>query len=139
MRYRAAFMAAAALCVATMPIAGCSGSPSRSDDAAVQALITRELELFRKRDFDTLYAQYSSSFRERCTRDAFVASIDPATDPAKIELQDVSITVEGDHARAAYVISYDGQRTSEVAMSDPDVFVKSDGRWYDDLDSHTHC
>jgi len=49
------------------------------------------------------------------------------------------VRIDGDQARVSYVELYDGQVVGTVGTSNPDLYVRIDGRWYDDVDTHAAC
>jgi ketosteroid isomerase-like protein len=115
------------------------GSPA-DDGRAVRSLFDQQLANFRAGDFDALYENYSPAFREQCSQAALVASIEAAgIDPERLSFEDVEMTVQGDTARMTYTSVYDGEPMGSADASQPDIFTRIDGRWYDELDVHTHC
>lgn len=111
-----------------------------ADEQAVIDLFKGRLELSRVGDYDTLYATYSPAFRQQCTQQAFVASIQSAgLEPDRLDFRDVDAVIEGDTARVTYTTTYDEQAVDIVGADDPNIFTRIDGQWYDDVDSHTTC
>ena len=99
-----------------------------------------QLELFRAGDYDTLYGNYSPTFRQQCTQAALVASIEATgIDPERLGFRNVRAAVEGDIARLTYTSLYDEQAVDIVDETEADIFVRVDGRWYDEVDLRTHC
>jgi hypothetical protein len=130
----------AAILAAVISACSDSGSDADDDEAAVEELFNEQLQHFRAGDFDALYANYSPAFREQCTQDALVASIEAAgTDPDQIEFQEVTVVVDGDLADVTYAVTHGGEPLGRVDSGEPDVYARVDGRWYDELDAHTHC
>jgi len=39
----------------------------------------------------------------------------------------------------SYVQLYDGQPVGTIGTSEPDVYIRINGRWYDDVDTHKPC
>jgi uncharacterized protein DUF4440 len=113
---------------------------SESDEDAVRALFDRQLELLRGENFDELYANYSPAFRRQCTQEALVGSItSTGMDADLLEFEDVKVVVDGDEAHVTYAAVYGGAAAGVVGSAEPDIFRRTDGRWYDDLDAVTHC
>lgn len=111
-----------------------------ADEQAVIDLFTTQLELFRAGEFDALYANFSPAFRQQCSQEALLASIQATgIDPDRLGFRSVDAVVEGDTARVTYTSLYDEQAVAIVDDRQPDVFTRVDGRWYDELDAHTHC
>ena len=99
-----------------------------------------QLELFRAGDFNALYANFSPTFRQQCTQEALIASIEAtAIDPERLGFRNVRAVVEGDTARLTYTSLYDEQAVDIVDDAEADIFTRLDGRWYDEVDVRTHC
>jgi len=139
---RLAFALTAGIAVAAG--VACGGDDSDSgdtdDERAVRQLFEQQLALFRAGDFDALYANYSQDFRAQCSQDDLVESITAAGLIAdRLSFEDVRVAVDGDRANVTYTTVYDGDPTGQVEEDSPDVYTRSGGRWYDELDAHTHC
>lgn len=120
----------------------CNGGVGwQSDEAEVRALIVRSLELTRAENWRELYKLYSPRFREECPYNDFLALSAAAVglDLAELGVDEIDVWVEGDTAYATYILTYEGKDIYAVTENDPDIFIRLDGRWYDEVDSHTKC
>jgi len=103
-------------------------------------LFETQLELFRAGDFAAFYGNFSPSFRQQCTQEALITSIEASgIDPERLGFRNVRADVAGDTARLTYTSLYDEQAVDIVDQTEPDIFTRVDGRWYDELDVRTHC
>ena len=117
--------------------------PPRTPTADEQAVIDAfdlQLKLIQAGDFAAFYANFSPTFRQQCTQEALVASIEEAgIEPERLGFRDVQAVVEGNTARLTYTSLYDEQAVDIVDETEADIFTRVDGRWYDEVDARTHC
>jgi hypothetical protein len=142
--------ATAALLVATA--IGCGGKSAAGgvlnggqakDESEVRALIARQMKLFQQENWRELYQTYSPRFREDCSYNDFLDGASSASllgfDPGEADIDELDVRIEGTTAYATYIQTYEGQDIEAVTEDDPDLYVKIDGKWYDEVDSHTEC
>jgi len=112
------------------------------DELAVTELIALQFDLFQEEDWETLYPLYSKAYRDSCPYAQFVANnqtSDPTFDPTLLSFDNLTVTISGDTATATYDYLYDGEVALSIDAAAPDRYVKTNGRWYDDVDVHTSC
>ncbi len=125
---------------ATLP-----ASTPTAEQLAVFTLVQRQTQLAADRDWMGLYATYSPGQQAVCTYDAFLAKVavardqQPTFDASKVRFERVRVRIDGDTASVSYVELYDGQPVGTIGTSNPDVYVRIDGQWYDDVDTHKPC
>jgi hypothetical protein len=126
--------------VAGLLLRGGSDNP----EAQVRNLMDLQLSLARDHNWTALYQTYSPGFRQSCPYDRYTQRLNATGGPAEIDWSKVQqnitgIRVQGDTANTTYVVLYDGRTADTVTASDPDIYVRVNGTWYDEVDSHTHC
>jgi hypothetical protein len=113
---------------------------SSDDTEAVKALILYQLNLFRSRSWEEAYKTYAPRFQALCPYDQYrTINSTRSIDFSKVELNELAVRVDGDRAYATYGYTYAGTPTAPVTARDPDVYVRINGTWYDDIDTHTQC
>ena len=121
------------------------GNTPTPDESELLAVLRRQIQLVADRDWVNLYASYSSAQQAACPYDSFLNKVAIARDArpdfnaSKVTFDRVRVRIDGDHASLSYVELYEGQPVGTVGTSNPDVYVRIDGRWYDDVDSHKPC
>ncbi len=126
----AALVAAAAL-GAGLAVACGGGS---SDEGQVKAGLAREVKALRNEDWRTLYSMLSPRARQGCNASDFADAMKSVSnvDFSKLDVRDVVVTVNGRSADVTYATVYDGDEVDRTTRDDPEIWVKVDGRWYDD-------
>ena len=123
----------------TLSSAGPSG-----DEAEVRRLMDRQFDLTKDQDWRQLYETYSPRFQEDCPYSEFLDNFSGALvfsnlDLSTLDVDERNLSVQGDTAYATYIVTYEGRDVEAVTEDDPDVYVQLDGKWYDEVDSHTQC
>jgi hypothetical protein len=120
---------------------GNSGVSGLSDEAQVRRILELELELMRGHDWRELYELYSPALHEECSYDEFLGAWQYSSDVDlyTLDYDDLEVQVEGTRAYATYILTYGGEDVHAASEQDPDIFIRIDGRWYDEVDSHTKC
>ena len=114
---------------------GSSDGDGGSDEEAVREVLNDELDAVHRDDVDDYYELFSPEVRAICSfEDLEAAAEADDSDQSKIDFSNVDVRVEGDTAYVSYTITDDGEVIDAVTADDPEVFVKIDGRWYDDQD-----
>ena len=111
--------------------AGATFSPSNADEAAIEALARRSIEVLPRNQWPELYDDFTVEFQARCPREVFVqAGIDAAQEQGAnltklgyVRLERVS--VEGDKATATIIGEVKGSFEYQVFGA----FQKVDGAW----------
>jgi hypothetical protein len=65
--------------------------------------------------------------------------VQPLQPDAYKAITNLQVRVDGDRAYATYIYTYGATPTAPVTAADPDVYVRINGKWYDDIDTHTQC
>ena len=146
-RRRGPLIALVAVVVAAVGVAAVvtltgGGGPAADDEAAVRELLLLEDRLFKDGRYDEVYDHFSAAVKTDCSLDSFVGqyeNVDPSFDPNLVRFEDIHVTVEGDRAEVTYSFTYDGEEVLAVTASDPDLFVRVGGVWFDDRDAYTGC
>jgi uncharacterized protein YchJ len=128
---------AAALGAAVFALAACGGG-GKSDDAAVESQLNSELKAYLAADWQAAYQIASPRFRTTCSLDQFVKSVS-GTDFSTLVLDQVKVRIEGDKAFVTDRQTLNGKDVSTATDSAPEVFVKVDGKWYDDSKGSSGC
>jgi hypothetical protein len=101
------------------------------------------MKLFQQENWRELYQTYSPRFQEDCSYNDFLDGASSASlwglDAADVGMDELDVRVEGATAYAMYIQTYEGRDIKAVTEDDPDLYVKIDGKWYDEVDSHTEC
>ena len=90
-----------------------------------------------------LYDTFSPKEQAACPYDKFLVAINssaqssPDFDISRFSVEQLKVRVTGDQGFATYVGKFDGRVVDTASDSDPDIFVRVNGAWYDDLDSHS--
>ena len=116
-----------------------SASADSNAARAVYSLVLRQLDLMESHDWTSLYATYTPRFQALCPYAKFVEVIDVPVN-AHLEVEGLTVRIEGERAYATYNYVVDGTPTAVGADSyDPDIYSLVSGSWLDDIDSHTNC
>jgi hypothetical protein len=121
------------------------GNTATPDQSELLAVLRTQTQLAANRDWPGLYATYSPGQQAACSYDRFLAKVVPARDAvpdfnaSKVTFDRVRVRIDGDHAAVSYVQLYDGQPVGTIGTSEPDVYIRINGRWYDDVDTHKPC
>jgi hypothetical protein len=147
-RRRGPIVAIVALVVAAAVGAGLfvtlsgDGRSSSGEEAAVRDLLLLQERLVKEGRYEELYTHFSPAVKASCSLDSFLAgfqNLDPSFDPDLAKYEDIVVVVDGANATVTYSLTYDGEEVLSVTDSDPDLYVKIDGVWFDDLDAYTGC
>jgi len=111
--------------------AGASFSPGNEDEAAIEALARRSIEVMPRNQWPALYEDFTAEFRSRCPREQFVqAGIDAAQEQGGnlvklgyVRLEDVS--VQGEAATATIIGEVKGSFEYKILAA----FQKEEGAW----------
>ena len=121
------------------------GNTPTPDQSELIGVLRTQTQLAANRDWVGLYATYSPAQQAACSYDSFLTKVAIARDArpdfnaSKVTFDRVRVRIDGDHASVSYVQLYDGQPIGTIGTSDPDVYIRIDGRWYDDVDTHKPC
>lgn len=105
-----------------------------SDEAAIEKRMGDVFDAMRDEDWGKLHSLISERAREDCSKAEFIASQEDTSDLpegfdfSKVGYRDLEITVSGERARANFTVTYDGEPGDSIT----ELWVKSDGTWYDD-------
>jgi len=131
-----------AFALALGAVSGSASATSKSDEAAVLELTELQRRLFREERYTEVYQYYSPSYKSICSLEEFAAplrsSVQRGFEPWKVSYSDVAVKVEGDRAYVTATLRYE-DRVAYYSAADPDIYVRIEGRWYDEVDSHTDC
>jgi len=128
---------AAALGAAVLALAACGGSGG-SDDAAVKSALNNALKAYHNQDWRTAYQLASPRFQSTCSYDQYVKAVS-GTDFSTLTIDQIKVRLEGDKAYVTDTVTIDGKDVSIATDSSPEVFVKIDGKWYDDNKGNSGC
>jgi len=140
----AVLLAASAMRCGGKPAAGgLLGKGQANDEGEVRVFVARQMNLFQQGDWRELYQTYSPRFQEDCSYNDFLGEVSSASlwgfDPGDVGMDELEVRVEGNVAYTTYIQTYEGRDIKAVTEDDPDLYVKIDGKWYDEVDSHTEC
>lgn len=128
---------AAVLVAAVLALAACGGG-GKSDEAAVKSVLNSEFKAYLAADWPAAYQIASPRFRTTCSFDQFVKSVS-GTDFSTLVLDQIKVRIEGDKAYVTNRQTLNGKDVSTATDSAPEVFVKIDGKWYDDSKGSSGC
>ena len=134
-KFSAARWAASLLLAGSM--AACGGG-GKSDAAAVESQLNNELKAYLAADWQAAYQIASPRFRTTCSLDQYVKSVS-GTDFSTLVLDQVKVRIEGDKAFVTDRQTLNGKDVSTATDSAPEIFVKIDGKWYDDSKGQSGC
>ena len=126
---------------ATVAAATSTASPS-ADKAAVLEIVNRQGQLVASKDWRGLYDTFSPQQHAVCPYDKFLAAITSSPqsradfDVSRFSFEQENVRIDGDRAFVTYIGKYDGQVIDTASDANPDVYVRIDGKWYDEVDSH---
>lgn len=128
----------ALLAFATVP-AGGHATVAASDEAQVRDLILRQSTLHKQSRFRALYRLYTPRYRARCTYARWVQGqrVSQRRNGTSWRVRNIRVVVRGARATARYRIVAGGEVVYETRR--PDLYVKINGVWRDELDSETTC
>jgi hypothetical protein len=131
-------------CLALVGVASQPIDAQRNDTASgaakVRAVLLQEVTLFNQAHWRTLWRAYSPRVRSHCSYALFVARMKPlrrSVGPAT--LRNIRIRVTGRRASARYQIVARGKVVGGTPTTNPDVFARIGGRWFDDFDADGLC
>jgi hypothetical protein len=125
----------------TVPAADSTALPN-ADQAAVLEIVNRQGELVASKDWRGLWDTFSPQQHAVCPYDKFLAAINGSPqsradfDVSRFAFEQEQVRIEGDHAFVTYIGKYDGRVIDTASDANPDVYVRIDGKWYDEVDSH---
>lgn len=128
---------AAALAAAGYALAACGGG-GESDEAAVRSALDAELKAYQAADWPAAYEIASPRFRTTCSLDQFMASVSGA-DFSTLVMDQIKVRIEGDKAYVTNRQMLDGKEIGVATDAAPEIFVKVDGKWYDDGKGQSGC
>jgi hypothetical protein len=140
----AVLLAATAIgCGGKSAVGGALNGGQAKDESDVRTFIARQMNLFQQEDWRDLYQTYSPRFQQDCSYNDFLGEVSSASlwgfDWAEFAMDELDVRVEGVTAYTTYIQTYEGRDIKAVTEDDPDLYVKIDGKWYDEVDSHTEC
>jgi len=111
--------------------AGAGFSPGNEDEAAIEALARKSIEVMPRNQWPALYDDFTAEFQSRCPREQFVqAGIEAAQEQGAnlarlgyVRLEDVS--VEGEAATATIIGEVKGSFEYKILAA----FQKQEGAW----------
>lgn len=109
--------------------------PPASDETVVRELIAQQADLHRAERWDELYDKLSPSQQAACSRERYAALARAA--PASVVVDQVQVRVEGDTAYVTYAASVGATPIGRATDANPDIYVRIDGQWYDEIDTHS--
>jgi hypothetical protein len=95
---------------------------------------------YNVKDFAALYSAYTARYKAACPYAKFLKTIREAraaTGP--ITLRITGVLLDGAKASLAYQIIVGGKVLDAVTSRNPDLFVRRNGLWYDEVDGKTGC
>jgi hypothetical protein len=128
----------ALLALAAVPTSA-QATTAASDAAQVRNLILRQSTLHKQSRFRALYRLYTPRYRARCPYARWVQGqrISQRRNGTSWRVRNIRVVVRGARASARYRIVAGGEVVYETRR--PDLYVKINGVWRDELDSETTC
>ncbi len=107
------------------------------------ATLTAEIAAFNAKNYAAAYTAYTPRYKARCPYATFrkhqAAQRARIPAPLSLSIKFTSTRISGAKAYLAYHVMLAGQVVATVKASAPDLFVRINGLWYDELDSQTTC
>jgi hypothetical protein len=131
-------VALVALVVGAIALFGGGGS---SPEDQITRVLDKEVGLVRQGRYEDLLDLLSDRYRQECSiqdlkssgAQESIASLGP------IRFEDLKALVQGDVARVTYRVTVSGREFATVTADDPDLFLRSGGKWRDDYDDQAFC
>ncbi len=126
----------------TPPILALTATRGIGDAAAILALSRSQANYIAEKNWKALYNTFSPKQHQTCPYDQFLQAIQKSPqsragfDVTKFAIDEFRVRFEGDTGYATYVVRFDGHVVDTATDDNPDVFVKVNGEWKDELDSH---
>ena len=123
------------MALAVGPVA-CGGGVG--DERQVTDLVKQQEMAFNDEDWYTSYQMMSPNYRATCSYEEYEEFCQEAWamwlalfGPGNVEATDISVHVDGEWAYATYKLVQDGDVLGELTSTNPDIYLKVGGRWYD--------
>ena len=131
----ARWLAVVLIAVAAVPIASAQGTTPR-------ATLLQQAQLLKQGKWRAMYTTYTPQYRRACPYSRFVQNARQTRQVLGGNFQVRNIRVRNEtstRAIVAYTFFKDGRAIARVTLANRDVYVKSRGRWYDQLDRVSGC
>ena len=119
-----------------MGAVACGGGAG--DEQQVIDLMKQSVRSFNDEDWYAMYQTMSPNYRATCSYEEYEEFCQEAWamwlalfGPGNVEATDISVHVDGEWAYATYKLVQDGDVLGELTSTNPDIYRKVDGRWYD--------
>ena len=107
------------------------------------ATLKAEIAAFNAKNYAAAYTAYTPHYKAKCPYATFrkhqAAQRAQIPGTLSLSVKFTSMKVSGAKAYLAYHVVLGGQVVATVTAGKPDLFVRIDGLWYDELDSQTTC
>jgi hypothetical protein len=115
-------------------------NPNR-DKAQVRSLLAYQTRLINQRRWAPLYRTYSPRVRARCPYRRFAAIMHTIRTliGGRIAVRRLRVHVAEDEASATYEVVSRGRVVSRMTARRPDLYVRINGRWFDEADAGSPC
>jgi hypothetical protein len=112
-------------------------SASGLGQSSPAATLRTEMRLIHLGDFRSYYELFSPTFRATCPLAAFLR-FDRGVQQrfSGLSLRILAVRIDGSKASLTYEFLHDGVAVGKLTG---DVYVKVDGKWYDEVDKYTRC
>ena len=131
----ARWVALALIALVAVPIASAQGTTPR-------ATLLQQAQLLKQAKWRAMYATYTPRFKRSCPYARFVTQQRQNRRILGTNFQIRGIQVRNEtptRAIVAYTFVKDGRPIAQVTLRHRDVYVKSGGRWLDQLDRVSAC
>jgi hypothetical protein len=111
-----------------------------TEAAQVRAQLLYEVRLTNQARWRPMWRTYSPRVRSHCSYNLFVSGMSQIRATCgPFTLRKLAVRVRGRHAFATYEIIGRGKVVGGAPARRPDVFVRIDGRWFDEFDADGDC
>jgi hypothetical protein len=126
-------------CAAALAVPALAATPTIAKKTPGGTLFA-EVSAFNKSDWKTLYTAYTARYKAHCPYAKWAAAQGKARQQTgTVTTKITSSKIVGSKASLAYQILHGTQVLVTVKASDPDVFQKVGGLWYDEYEPNHGC